>query len=229
MTTSIIYCLNGCTRRHGDEYLAVTTEGRSQLCTQCEARMHGWLMHVPETYALVPLFIEHGTTTGNPESKATKGSTAQAPMRLDAIDLLDERRGRMWDGLAPTTDRRGVIGILKPWVELLCDERPLTNVTSITVTTACDLLDRHRLWVAEQEWVADLYDDLKRLNRTLSDAIGDYRQKPFSNCPVLTENGECGGPMFANPLGGAHCARCRETWDINDLARLGLVLNAATA
>jgi hypothetical protein len=108
--SEIIYCANGCTRRHGDEWQRVTTEPPSQLCDRCEKRLHDWLRTLPDKYALLPGFLEHGATEKNPESKATKSANAPAPMRLDIIDLLDTRRGRRWNGTEPAHDRRGVVG-----------------------------------------------------------------------------------------------------------------------
>lgn len=223
--SDINYCANGCTRRHGDEYLPVTTEGKSQLCNQCESRFHDWLTKIPENYALAPMFVEHGTTDKNPESKATKSANAPAPMRLDIIDLLDTRRGRKWNGTEVTEDRRGTIGTLQAYASELIDTRPLTATPLPTsVSGCCALLDRHRLWLTEQEWIPDAYADIKKLHRSLSDAIGDYRQKPVGKCHTIPENAEtaCGGSLFAGTYGGVHCARCGATWDADHLRQLGL-------
>lgn len=222
--TELIYCANACTRRHGDEWHPATTEPPSQLCSQCETRLHAWLGRIPDNYALLPTFLEHGTTERNPESKATKSATAPAPMRLDIIDLLDTRHGRRWNGLAPAHDRRGVIGTLRVHVERLMEERPLTATWDDTsVTEACKLLDRHRLWLAEQDWIDLLYEDLRQLNRELSDAVGDYRRPPVGRCHIVNDaDTECGGPLYANDYGGVRCLRCGSTWDADHLAQLGL-------
>jgi len=218
--SEIRYCANGCTRT-GD--IPVTTEPPSQLCARCEDNLRVWLNKIPDHYALLPTFIEHGTVDRNPESKATKSVNAAAPMRLDIIDLLDTRYGRCMNGLAPTTDRRGVIGTLKVHTERLIEERPLTNVPILNVSTACALLSRHRLWLAEQDWISDLYEDIKQLHRTLSDAVGEYRRPPVGHCHVLNDDNQaCGGGLFANPYGGVRCSRCGATWDANHLRQLGL-------
>ena len=223
---NITYCANACTTRHGDESTPVTTEAPSQLCKRCEGRLHDWLVKIPETFALVPMFVEHGSTPADPDGIKTKSAPTQAPMRLDVIDLLDTRRGRKWNGTEPTEDRRGVIGALLPWVDELIEQRPLTQPAPTSVTGCCELLDRHRLWLAEQDWIADLYDEIRRLNRTLSDAIGDYRQKPVGTCPATTDNSDCGGPIYAT-LTGAHCARCGETWQEGQLRLLGSAMSVA--
>jgi hypothetical protein len=221
--SEIIYCANGCTRRHGDTYQPVTTEAPSQLCTHCEDRLHTWLTTIPTNYALLPTFIEHGTVDRNPDAKATKAVNAPSPMRLDIIDLLDTRYGRTMNGIAPAHDRRGVIGILKVHVERLAEERPLTTITTISVTSACALLDRHRLWLTEHHWITDLYEDIRILHRTLADACGDYRRPAVGACHIPNQDGDpCGGGLHANPYGGVHCGRCGATWDANHLRQLGL-------
>lgn len=224
--SEIRYCANSCTRRHGDRTDPATTYDGSNLCNQCETRLEKWLRAIPDTYALVPLFIEHGSTPADPDGIKTKNSNAQAPMRLDAIDLLDTRRGRIWNGTEPTTDRRGVIGILQPWIDWLRTERPLTTITTITVTSACELLLRHRLWIAEQEIVPDFYEDIRKLHRALSDSIGDYRPKPVGRCTNITEDTEtpCGGPLYPQDRGGVSCTKCHEHTKEEHLRILGAAL-----
>lgn len=225
MTELLTKCLNGCHTSAGPVY----TEGRAQICGQCEKRLAKWLTDIPDNYDLLPTFIEHGTTDANPENKATKRSEAAAPMRLEVIDLLDTRLGRKWNGTAPAHDRRGVIGTLRVHVENLIEDRPLTatKISDTSVREACDLLHRHRLWLAEQDWITFLYDDVSKLHRALADAVGDYKRPAVGRCYVIPENAdkECGGPLFANATGGVHCARCREEWPTEKLRRLGLALN----
>lgn len=223
--SGIIYCVNGCTRKHGDEWQPVTTEPPSQLCRRCEDRLGQWINTIPEKYALLPIFLEHGAAERNPDSKATKSATTQAPMRLDIIDLLDVRRGRHWNGTQPTTDRRGVVGILKVHIDRVIEDRSLTHLSPITtITEACKFLDRHLLWIVEQEWVEYLYEDIRQLVRTLADAVGEYRQKPVGRCHIEPEGSDapCGGPLYANPYGGVRCARCPAEWPADQLRLLGL-------
>jgi len=219
VSTEIRYCSTGCTNKGN----RITTEARSNLCAHCEDRLHQWLRKIPDHYALLPTFLEHGTTDRNPESKTSKAPDPPAPMRLDIIDLLDTRLGRIWNGTAPAHDRRGVLGTLRAHAERIIDERHLTTKVPETVTTACALLDRHRLWTAEQDWIRELYTEVKQLHRTLSDAVGDYRRPPVGRCHVDTDQGtRCNGNLHANPYGGVRCARCQATWDATHLRQLGL-------
>lgn len=222
-TTDITYCANGC--KQGGKNRVQTTPP-SKICARCEDRIHSWLTKIPDAYALLPTFIEHGSTDPNPGSKTTKRAEVAAPMRLEIIDLLDTRFGRKWLGTAAANDRRGVAGALKVHVERLQEERPLTtDHDHRSVSAACALLDRHRLWIAEQDWVTYLYDDLHDLHRALSDAIGNYRRPPVGRCHLVLDNDDtCAGKLYANAYGGVRCARCAATWDAGELRLLGLAL-----
>lgn len=219
MSEAITYCANGChTAGH-----PVQTTPPDRICRRCDNQLHRWLIDIANNYALLPTFVDHGTTERNPESKTTKAAYAGAPMRLEVIDLLDTRLGRIWNGTAPATDRRGTIGTLQAHVQHVADDRYLAHIPDpLTVTEACRLLQRHRLWLIQQDWISDLYAELKTLNRQLADAVGDYRRPPVGHCHLGTEHGTCGGPLFANPYGGVRCARCGATWNAENLRLLGL-------
>lgn len=219
---AITYCANTCTRDNAP----IETTAPSQLCNRCEDNLAKWLTKIADTWPMLPTFIEHGTTDRNPDSKATKSAVAQAPMRLEIIDLLDTRLGRKWNGTAAAHDRRGVAGTLQAHVERLMEERALTSLKHDhrNITAACRLLNRHRLWLAEQDWIGYLYEDIRVIHLELSNAIGDYRARPVGRCHVIPEdaNKTCGGPLFANTVGGVRCARCEATWDADKLRVLGL-------
>lgn len=221
MSDEIRYCVTGCKSSTGRRQ----TDGKSNLCQRCEDNTHHWLTKIPDLYALLPGYLQPGSTEKNPDSKATKRAQLGTPVRLEVIDLLDTRKGRIWSGTAPAHDRRGVAGTLQVHVDRLREERHLATPHDDTnITAACTLLDRHRLWIAEQTWVNYLHDDLKQIHRELSDATGNYRRPPVGRCHVIPEDTEkpCGGPLFANTYGGVHCAKCQATWDAAHLRQLGL-------
>lgn len=223
----IMYCANRCTTAGKAR---AQTNGPSKLCARCEARLHDWLTKIPNAYALLPVFVEPGLADPNPGSKATKRAEVAAPLRLDVLDLLDSRHGRMWLGTAPAHDRRGVVGVLQSHVERLQAERPLTSPHDHrNVTAACALLDKHRFWLAEQDWIVDLYEDIKNLNRQLNDAIGEYRRPPVGLCHIDTGEGACRGKLFAHQYGGVRCVRCQASWDAGELRLLGLALAQAAS
>lgn len=224
-TGEITYCANGCKTA---AKLKARTNGPSRLCSKCEDRLHQWLTKIPDAYALLPGFIEPGTAEPNPGSKATKKAEVAAPIRLEVLDLLDNRHGRQWLGTAPAHDRRGVAGVLQSHVERLQEERPLTaEHDDRNVTAACALLDKHRFWLAEREWITDIYEDIQKLNREISDAIGEYRRPPVGRCHIDSDKGPCDGKLFATAYGGVHCVRCQATWDAGELRLLGMALAQA--
>lgn len=214
-------CRRGCKK---------TTVNKSQICERCEDRIHTWLTQLPDKYAMLAMFLEPGSIEKNPDSKATKNPTPPIPVRLEVLDLLDTRLGRKWQGTAAAKDRRGVVGELQGACEALIERRPLTTEPlPVTVTGACRLLDRHRFWMYEQEWVTDLYDDLERIIRDIKNAVGEYRRPPVGHCHVIPENQEdpCGGGLFANKHGGVRCSACGSTWDAAHLRQLGLAQAAS--
>lgn len=199
-------------------------EPPARLCRRCEANLETWLKEIPNHYALLPRFIEHGTTDANPDSKATKAAEAPAPMRLEIIDLLDTRLGRKWHATEATDDRRGAVGDLLAIAANIHDGRNLTGPLPTTVSQACDYIRRHMLWLTEQEWIGGTYDEIRKLHRALSDAVGIYRPRPVGRCHVVPDDTDqpCGGPLMSNLYGGVHCARCSATWDATHLRQLGL-------
>lgn len=228
-TRTIRYCANGCKSVYdGKRSPTQVKSDRALVCDHCEDQIEKWLREIPDHYALLPEFMLPGSAEKDPGSKATKAAYVALPVRLEVIDLLDQRPGRIWQGTAPAHDRRGVIGTLVVLVERLVDEKPLTPPTNVTVSSACSLLARHRLWIAEQEWVTLLHDDLKQLHRALADAVGIYRRPPVGRCQVLMGEGDdtkpCAGGLYPTEYGSVRCTRCGETWNSDKLRLLGMTL-----
>jgi len=97
--TEVRYCLNRCTRlTDSGDRIRVQTEPPSQMCNRCEDKLRQWLQDIPDKYALLPLFVEHGTAEPDPDYRRAKRTDAPAPMRLEVVDLLDQRLGRKWLG-----------------------------------------------------------------------------------------------------------------------------------
>lgn len=207
-----------------------TTTNKSLICGRCEDRIHDWLTQLPDKYAMLAMFLEPGSIERNPDQKATKNPTPPIPVRVEVLDLLDTRLGRKWQGTAAAKDRRGVIGQLQGACEALIERRPLTTEPlPITVTAACRLLDRHRFWIYEQDWVTELYNDLDSLTKQIKNAVGEYRRPPVGRCHVIPEDAEepCGSGLFANKYGGVRCSGCGATWDAAHLRQLGLAQAAS--
>lgn len=230
--SEIIYCANGCTRTTPEGRTPATTEPPSQLCPRCEHNLQTWVKEIPDRYALLPHFIAHGTVDRNPEAKTGRNVVAPAPMRLEIIDLLDGRHGRQWSGIAPKEDRRGAVGTLHAPAQQIREAKKIAPELNPTVAGEAAFLSRWLLWLCEQEWVSDAFKEIKKLHNQLGDAIGERRTRPVGTCVVETEDGDetgqCGGPLFPSLTGGVYCARCQDSWDIDELRRLGLLLGQET-
>lgn len=225
--TEIVYCANGCQRTYEGQHIPITTTPPSQLCNHCEDNLRRYLTEIPDRYTQLALFIDPDTQPNdNPDTKKTRRQIhSPAPLRIEIVDLMDERRGRKWQGTQPTTDRRGTLGTLHAIAQEIRETRNLPKLTTRpTVAGEAALALKHLFWLAEQEWIPDTYDELRTLHRQLGDAIGEHRPRPVGTCVVANEDGECGGPLLPSRLGGVHCPRCQSTWDIDDLHRLGLTL-----
>lgn len=255
-------CLNGCQRPQDGLMTPVPCETGQQLCTPCTARLDGWLRSIPDAYALLPSVVDHGTVPADPGTKHTKRPDPPAPMRAEVTDLLDTRPGLQYhdDGTPIVSDNlRGVLGILHSWAEVVRDERHLLvycccdharpthdrehctaqgcNCRAYkrvppVVAAECSVLLTNLTWCAGQDFAADLYDELRRLNRTLTDTVGDYRPKPVGKCAALQDRPGaplpvlCGGALVMDREGtGVHCLACGQRHEANEgLRELGLIV-----
>lgn len=120
-----------------------------------------------------------------------------------------------------------------PW----CSARACTcmayRAIAPTVSAEVALLVSNLPWIVEQDLFAkDFYDEIRILNRTLTDTIGDYRAKPVGKCAVLTERPGvplpvlCGGALVMDREGhGVHCLTCGAKHRASDeLRELGLIV-----
>lgn len=249
MTNQIIYCANGCTKRPrnnpDEDPIPVTTTPPSMLCDTCEEHLRTRLKDIPDRHAHLPIHLLPGTTIDeNPDQRTTTRTTGAAPMRLDVVDLLDDRTvlantpkhpatGRLASNPIVGTDRRGTLGTLHPHAQRLREVRGLDQPLEITVAGEADLLARHTTWLLahDRDWIHELSDDIARIHRRLGDAIGEYRQRPVGSCPIDCDDGStCGGPLMPVAYGAVRCPRCATMWTSADLRRLGLILTeTATA
>lgn len=255
-------CLNGCHDGHGADRVATETEGASKLCRRCIKHLNGWLRVIPDSYALLPLVVTHGSVETNPESAHIAALEAAAPLRLEIRDLLDHRHVLQYDDSGQPLygdNRRGVFGVVLGWAGRIRIERHLPRscdcghdaplhrwsppfaslcrancecvLWSVRANVAgeCAFIGQHLAYVTEQDWVADLYAELKPLSRQLSDAVGDYRPAAIGMCLAmvpargLLTDVICGGPLYRDEdEHGVRCARCGDATDLDTLQRLGI-------
>jgi hypothetical protein len=242
-------CLNGCESRQGSPASKVWCEPDQRLCTRCRKALDRWLRDLPGNYGRLLWVKDHGTVPSDPGTKHTKRPDPPAPMRLEVVDLLDNRRAR------------GVLGIVHSWAEAVRDQRhdtrPCTcdharpghnkqrctaqgcgcreyTPVAATVTRECAYLITNLAWCTQQDWAGDLYQEIRVLARTIDDTVGEYRPKPVGSCAALRDVPEttvqvlCGGALVMEKESrSVKCMRCGARHEANEgLRKLGLIVGA---
>lgn len=187
---------------------------------------HQWLTHTLEdiqtTTALLPYFLQPGSTPETNETIHRRGIDPAAPIRLEVVALLDKRTTtRTPDDLTP------VLAILTAWAELIRDTRNLRKPTHPdTITSTTNLIHTNLDWLAAQDFITDLAHELRQIKTALHSAIGDHAPRPVGTCPVIhPDTGECGGKLYQDRYGrmSVSCKQCGEVWGETELRRLGLM------
>ncbi|MFC5268443.1 hypothetical protein ACFPJ1_40595 [Kribbella qitaiheensis] len=252
-------CLNGCQQGTGDARGPVLCQPGQYLCSDdtdkrrsCLTKLDGWLRDLPTLFGLLLWVKGHGTVPGNPENARTKQPDAPAPMRLEVVDLLDQRPGF------------GALALLHGWAELVREQRnqprhctcghlalghqPNSVVACTaktcrchayqpiapTVAAECKMILANLAYCTEQAWAGDLYTELKDLNRQLADTVGDYRARPVGKCAKLTDKPGvpvqvlCGGALVMDREGhGVTCLTCGTHHRADEgLRELGLIVGS---
>ena len=218
------------------------------MCEQHRDMLAETLAQIGSHYAQLRDCLEPGSVPDDGgEKRSGRRTDPPAPVRLDVLNLLDER-ARYDDG-----QRMSVLGVLIEWAERVREDRGLKRPTKtatfppssgpmdalrtveyqvpMTVQSERELLVRHLDWICAQPWVADLWEALRRLDRALREAVGNPYPKPIGHCPVQDEdNTLCATPLYPNPGGdGVRCRGCGTAWSGTDLLRLRLILEAEAA
>lgn len=110
---------------------------------------------------------------------------SKAPLRLDVLHLIDERRKPGWEGEDPRLrdldDRYGIAPMLESWTRVVVeemDERP-DLAEEATVRTEAALLVEHWVWVSQRDWADELAEDVRSVTAQVRSALGerkDYRE-----------------------------------------------------
>lgn len=235
-TKTMRYCANGCTRIGTDDKRHPVEANTGQLCSGCTNRLATWLRQIPERYALVPQYLlPSAEINDNPTGgKKQKSSATPVPVRLAALDLLDERRGRKWLGTVPADERRGTLGTLLAISNEIRDRIGSKRKMGSHVIAEADYILTNLVHLAHSDGIAETYTELKTLHRQLGDAIGEFPPKPVGTCPVVPADADlddkgnpepCAGPLLPIHT-GVLCARCGTRWDHEHLRLLGRSLEA---
>lgn len=127
-------------------------------------------------------------TGGN--GKSGKVSASPAPLRLEVLHLVDDRRKPGWEGEDPRLqnlgDRYGAAAILESWTRVVVEEipddlRPDLAETATARSEAAVLVEVWP-WVEQQQWAGELADDVLVLAGKVRFALG-VRPTPRYFCP----------------------------------------------
>lgn len=130
-------------------------------------------------------------------------------------DLHDDEADAGSDRLMST------LGVLNGWARVIREDRDLEPPERVTITGERDTLSRHLEWCAAQPFIDEMYAELRQLRAALKSLNGNEDDKPVGRCYLPTDDGECGGPIWIDDVAGhAHCGKCGQTWDGNQLYRL---------
>lgn len=183
------------------------------------------LADIVETTALLPAFLEPGSSVDDGRQVKSKRVDPPAPIRLDVVSLADRRTVHRHDG-----DIYPVLAVLESWARLVREERDLARPANpATILGEANLLVIHLDWIAAQPFVDELASELRQVKSSLHAAIGDHAPRPVGTCPVIhPDTGQCAGPLYQDRYGrlSVTCRRCGETWGETELRRLGLVIGA---
>lgn len=180
------------------------------LCDPCRDRLDSWLANtgIPEDYALLGFVALPGSVEKAPGSKTGKRADPPAPVRVEVLDLVDDRQGWRSDG---TTDGRGVLGLIESWGRLVREERGMRIPTApATLTGECAFLHKQLDWLCSRPWIDEMYHEIRAAARELSTAIGYPWPQPIGRCPEL----DCGEPLWMPPEGAnaVICGKCGAQW-----------------
>jgi len=110
-----------------------------------------------------------------------------------------------------------ILSTLHSWARIVREERDLTDAGPVTISGEVDLLNRHIDFVCAQPWCDEAFTDVQRLVSQLRAANGHRADKPFSKCPVITNNGACSGQVWIRdelqPVWRRYIDRCAQTWE----------------
>jgi hypothetical protein len=197
-----------------------------RTCDSCADRIREALQEIPGQYtrftaveALLPQVGEDG--------RRGPGFGSRSPAR-DVIIALTDRR-TTW-----TADDRlhNPVNVLHSWALMVREEvgeRPSGDLVDIHADAA--LLVRRLDHITRQEWVGDLWREVRETVDQLRTLAGEPHPVPIGRCPVIPEGEtkECGTPLFAPVYGDTiRCRGCGEEWPRPRWQVLGRAIGVVT-
>lgn len=184
------------------------------------------LDEIPELFSYLPLVLQPGTGARDASGIGTAPIEAPAPIRLDVVALADPRttiRGR-GEGL------RDVLGTLLTYSDEVRELRGMdgpketrrfivspmgrvyiTTHLHVTVQSEAGVLKTNLAWLCRQEWIEDVYDDLRAIHKQLQHATGMSDPDSVGDCYIRRGDAICPGKVIPTAP-GYRCTRCKARW-----------------
>lgn len=196
------------------------------LCRAHAAKLGQWLADVEDLYATLDAVPSSAVDLNHAHGSVL--AAHRSPARMDVLVLRDVRSREQDDEDPDGNHGRGVLEVLGSWARIVREARDLAAPDKpATVTSERGILVAHLDWCLSQDWVDELYADVRAVWALLKSAHGERAPKPQARCWVPQEDGSlCGGPIWADP-GAAWCGTCRTSWSGADLLRISSVLRDA--
>lgn len=223
--TDVTYCAAGCkTRNAAGDLERVQTSDSLALCDSCADRLWTFVRNIGRNYReLRRHMIRTSTPEVDDESAHTKTPVAPAPVRLEVVDLTDERHIKSVDNRRVVANVRGALGIVQRWSHTVRSSRRYKTPDPVTMTTELTVLERNFEWIVCQPWAGSMFHDLRKLNSRILDAVGIQRQRPLGRCDAVVQDDEngphvCGGPIFILRYTlGVVCGSCQRQYGRDEL------------
>jgi len=211
-----------CVLRHDKPRRAQTG---SLICTKHDHALRDDLRDIEILYALLDHVVEPGSVVADELIRYAKRPDPAAPIRLEVAVLRDTRT--TWD--PSQADAVSILAVVASWATVVREDMRLTVPAEATIASEVGTLRAQHDYATAQEWVDEYAKDIHRAAQALRHVCGEHEGQPVGRCQVTHDDGaSCDGPLFPDRYGlmRVRCARCGETWDQDDLRRLGLVLDS---
>lgn len=211
-----------CILRHDKPRRALPT---TLVCAKHDRDLRDDLRDIEILYALLDHVVEPGSVIADELIRYAKRPDPQAPIRLEVAVLRDTRT--TWD--PNQADAVSILAVVAGWATIVREDMRLTAPDHATITSEVSTLRVQHDYATAQDWVDEYAKDIHRAAQALRHVCGEHEGQPVGRCQVTHDDGTtCDGPLFPDRYGlmRVRCARCGETWDQDDLRRLGLVLDS---
>lgn len=198
----------------------------AHICAKHDRDLRDDLRDIELLYTLLDDITEPGSVVVDELVRYAKRPDPQAPVRLEVVVLRDMRTSWSAHG---DPDAVSILSVVADWATVVREDMRLTAPERATIASEVTTLRVQHDYAIAQAWVDDYAQDIHRAAQALRHVCGEHEGSPVGRCQVVQDDQTtCGGPLFPDRYGlmRVRCARCGETWDEDELRRLGLVLES---